>query len=162
MSGEIALPDNHRLVSLGGDSLVTIDERFAVPGAVLGYKAYSPEMCEQAVLLGAEGMSITEIAVGIGVTRSRLEKWAETHPEFGAALEFAQDVSQAWWEKQGRNGINGGKSFNAIAYTAVLRTRFRKDYSERVETLHKYDASEAFLKCVQAISGAAVSNGRSG
>jgi hypothetical protein len=114
---------------------------------------YAPWMCAVAVRLGASGRSRTEIAAELGIARSTLSSWAERFPDFGCAVEYAQDLAQAWWEEKGREGLHKGDSFNAYTYVNIMRCRFPKDYGRRgAERLHKYSSTDAFLRTVRAIS----------
>lgn len=81
--------------------------------------------------LGAQGYSVVEMAAEIGVSRNTLEvSWPAAHPDFLRALEAARDLSQAWWEKQGRDAIWADK-FQASLYSRSMAARFPKDWREK-------------------------------
>lgn len=66
---------------------------------------YYPEICEGFEDNFKQGQSILEVAVELGVARSTIYLWAKEHPEFSDALTRAREVSQAWWERQGRENL---------------------------------------------------------
>jgi hypothetical protein len=64
------------------------------------------------------------------VTRETLYEWARTHKEFSDALTLAREHSQAWWEKQGKDGL-GDPRFNANLWAKNMGPRFKQDWSEK-------------------------------
>ncbi len=76
-------------------------------------------------------MSVVEMAADIGVARNTLETlWPEAHPEFMEAFAHARDLSQAWWERQGRENLLADK-FQAQLYSRSMSARFPKDWREK-------------------------------
>jgi len=94
---------------------------------------YHPSMCEQAIRLGENGNSLTQIAVKLGIDKVTLLTWAELHPEFSTALKVAQDAAKAWWEDMGMIGLVSEK-FNAGVWSKSMSARFRDEYTERRQT----------------------------
>lgn len=91
---------------------------------------YKPEYCERVIELGREGMSVLEMAAEIGVSRVTLEEaWPAAHEEFLEAFARARELSQAWWEREGRTGLRADK-FNAQLYSRSMSARFPKDWRE--------------------------------
>lgn len=90
---------------------------------------YRPEYCEQVIELGRQGKSPAQIAAALDVARATLGNWAEAHPEFLAALTRAYDLSQAWFEDKGQEGL-GVQGFNANLWSKQVSARFRADYTE--------------------------------
>lgn len=90
---------------------------------------YDPAHCERVIELGQEGASIVEMACDLGVVRQTLYDWGKAHPEFLDALARAREVSQAWWEKIGREGMQK-KSIDAAIYSRSMAARFPKDWRE--------------------------------
>jgi hypothetical protein len=95
---------------------------------------YLPEYCEKVIELGAQGMSVVEMAAEIGVHRETLEEnWPAAHPEFSEAFTRARVLSQAWWEKQGRVNLllpPGAGAFNSSVWSRSMAARFPKDWRE--------------------------------
>lgn len=93
--------------------------------------SYEPSFCERVIELGREGFSIVEMAADLGVSRNTLEtNWPAAHREFLEALERARDLSQAWWEKQGRENLTADK-FQSALYSRSMAARFPKDWREK-------------------------------
>lgn len=102
--------------------------------------AYDPSFCEIAIEAGRIGKSKVSIAAEIGVTRNTLDNWAEDHPEFLSALKISQELSQSWWEEQGRVHLTeqygegaAGSKLNASLYSRSMAARFPADWRDKVE-----------------------------
>lgn len=91
---------------------------------------YDPEMCERVVALGREGASRAEVCYELGICFKTFRNWEEAHPEFLQATTQARQLSQGWWEKQGRKGI-WSREFNSSAYSLQVRNRFPDDWRDR-------------------------------
>jgi hypothetical protein len=94
--------------------------------------SYKPEYCDKVIELGKQGCSMVEIAVELGVPRTTMLSWADSHAEFSTALSMARDCAQAWWESTGRSGLVT-PSFNGFIWKTTMQARFRDDYTERKE-----------------------------
>ena len=91
---------------------------------------YDPKYCDRVIEMGREGYSVVEMCADIGVARNTLEsEWPERHEEFSKAFAHARELSQAWWERQGRLGLTADK-FNAQLYSRSMAARFPKDWRE--------------------------------
>lgn len=91
---------------------------------------YRDEYCERVIELGTQGKSHAQIAAALGVSRMSLYRWAETHKEFNSAITHARDLSQAWWEDRGQEGLTA-QLFNASLWAKSMSARFPDDYTER-------------------------------
>lgn len=92
---------------------------------------YREEYCAKVLELGAEGMSVVEMAADIGVARNTIEtEWPDKHPEFMEAFTRARELSQAWWERKGRENLLADK-FQAQLYSRSMSARFPKDWREK-------------------------------
>ena len=100
--------------------------------------AYLPEYCERVIELGREGMSVVEMAAEIGVHRETLEEnWPAANPAFSEAFTHARQLSQAWWERQGRVNLllaPGVGTFNGSVWSRSMAARFPKDWREKSTT----------------------------
>lgn len=95
---------------------------------------YKPEYCEQIIELGKQGKSIVQMACALGVVKQTLVNWANEHPEFLAAFNFAKQESQNWWETTGQIYLveaPGGPKINAGLYSRSMAARFPDDYREK-------------------------------
>ena len=133
------VPDEALLAvpGIGKASLKII--RQVYPKAAHRPTKYRPEFCLRVVELGADGMGRAEIAHELGTNRQTLHDWEAAHPAFADAMTRARDAALAWWEKQGRKGIWGGKAFNAQAYRLQVINRFPKDYRDKQEHRHSIE-----------------------
>jgi len=112
-------------------------KKYARPGQPTKYR---PEYCERVVELAANGSTLTSLAVELGVMRSTLYLWQETHAEFADACTRAREVALHWWEQTARNqtaGINNGNSGTLIF---AMKNQFPDDYRDRRE--HQVDAKQ--------------------
>lgn len=91
---------------------------------------YKPEYCQRVMEMGADGLSIAQMAHRLGVAKASLFDWAQVHPDFSTALTNAKTAAQSWWEDAGKTGIFAEK-FNAQAWKFIVSNRFKEEYSER-------------------------------
>lgn len=63
---------------------------------------YRKEFCDRVPELMADGASIEEVAADLGVSKVTLYSWAEKHSAFLNAIKKGEELSKAWWLKQGR------------------------------------------------------------
>jgi hypothetical protein len=94
---------------------------------------YDPKYCDDVLKMGAEGYSIMEMAAEIGVAVSTLkDEWPKAHEEFSAAFARARELSQGWWERQGRIALFADK-FQPALYSRSMAARFPDDWRESKE-----------------------------
>ena len=91
---------------------------------------YRPEYCARVVELGEQGMSKAQMAREFGIARCTLDDWAVKFPEFSAAFTRARDLSLAFWEDRGVEGL-GLQGFNSSLYARIMSARFPDDYREQ-------------------------------
>jgi hypothetical protein len=89
------------------------------------------EHCKIAIDLMSEGASITEVAAEIGVERKTLYNWMDKHPDFLHAIKRGEELSQAWWEKQGRTNLKD-QAFSYTGWYMNMKNRFK--WSDRLST----------------------------
>jgi hypothetical protein len=98
---------------------------------------YLPEYCEKVIELGRQGYSVVEMCAEIGVARATLEtNWPAAHSAFLEAFTHARELSQAWWETQGRTNLTADK-FQANLYGRSMAARFPADWRESKQVEHK-------------------------
>ena len=99
---------------------------------------YKPEFCDVVVNVGEEGETLVGMAEACDVSRETINEWIREHPEFSDAVKRGLQKSQAWWERQGRNGLLADK-FQASLYSRSMAARFPADWREtsRVESTGK-------------------------
>jgi hypothetical protein len=95
---------------------------------------YRPEYCEQVIAMGEQGYSVVEMCAELKVVRNTLvTEWPKANPEFLTALTHAKQLSQAWWERKGRDCLimgPGQGTFNASVWSRSMAARFPEDWRE--------------------------------
>lgn len=85
----------------------------------------------------SEGASLTSFAAEIGVARSTITLWIDTHPEFMASVNVAKAKCAAWWETVNRNiAVNGGGTGSAQACALGLKNMASDDWREKHAVEH--------------------------
>jgi len=93
---------------------------------------YDPKFCEVVEEVGSYGGWVSEMAEACDVHRSSLDEWASVHPEFSAAFTRAKQKAQAWFEREGREGLKAER-FNSALWAKQMSARHRDEYTERRE-----------------------------
>ena len=98
---------------------------------------YKPEFVQALEGLGSEGLSETSMAVRIGLDRQTMRGYADPNHasyvmEFSAALAREKEISQDWWEEEGRKSLHD-RTFQGNVWQYVLNNRFGRDYQARPE-----------------------------
>lgn len=106
---------------------------------------YNPEWVDTLPEMFAEGQSIVEVAVKLGLVKDTLYQYAKEHPDFSDALARGRLISQAWWEAQGRNNLQDiddydgetkqttRRKFNHSLWAKNVSCRFRADWTDKQE-----------------------------
>jgi hypothetical protein len=118
---------------------------------------YRPNFCVRVLELGALGKSRFQIGADLGVCQQTLYNWEQTHPEFLEATTYARELSQAWWENEGQDGLHdrrevtkdedGNKVTNHIAINSTMwakqvSCRFPDTYRQQQTVEHVGDPVE--------------------
>lgn len=115
---------------------------------------YDPKYCEEVLRMGAQGYSVVEMAAEIGVKRDTLEtNWPDKHPDFLEAFTQAMQLSQSWWEKQGRIALFADKFQNAL-WARSMAARFPKDWRESKNIDHSGQVAVESTKDTQELTKA--------
>jgi hypothetical protein len=94
---------------------------------------YQEAFCEAVIRMGEEGYSVVEMAAELGVHRDSLYEWEKVHPIFSDAFTRARQLTQAWWERQGRVNL-ATQGFNASLWAKNMGCRFKGDWTEKTQT----------------------------
>jgi hypothetical protein len=97
--------------------------------------------------LAEVGASLMEICVAVGIVRETAYDWMRPESdryckEFSDTIRAARAVSQAWWEKKGRENV-GNKDFNTALFNKQIAGRFPDDWRDTSTVRKQYlDDSE--------------------
>lgn len=91
---------------------------------------YIPHYCNVIIEAASEGKHIPGMMLAIGIkSKDTWYRWQKEHPEFKEAVEWAEIVSQAYYESLGHEGMLGKiDGFNATTYAMVMNNKFGQDY----------------------------------
>ena len=97
---------------------------------------YKPEMLEAIVKEMSQGASIIEVAALIGITKGTLYDWCSPasprfNQEFSDAIKKGVELSEAWWQRQGRVNL-GAERFSYTGWYMNMKNRF--GWSDKQET----------------------------
>lgn len=88
---------------------------------------YDPKMCDKVIELMSEGAALVEVAAELDITRETLNQWTKSNPVFSDAVKKGQELSEAWWLKQGRINLKTnpkGEQFNSTLWYMNMKNRF--------------------------------------
>lgn len=92
-------------------------------------------MCVTAEKVLSDGESLAGICAELGITRTTLYEWRDSHPDFREAVLRGLQKGQRTWEKIGKDGIQGKyEKFSAPSWIFTMKNRFRDDYAEEKDT----------------------------
>ena len=84
---------------------------------------YRSEMCTILEEMMREGASQIEVMAKLNITKETFNNWINEHDEFSESLELGKVLSQAWWEKLGRDNITNSKFKHPFWYMN-MKNRF--------------------------------------
>lgn len=84
---------------------------------------YDPSMCDDLIALFKEGASKAEIAAKLGICRDTFAEWEKSNPQFSEAVKKGVQLSEAWWQEQGRIALRE-KDFNSTLWYMNMKNRF--------------------------------------
>lgn len=96
-------------------------------------------MGAQLIELMREGASKAEVCAALGISFETLSVWRENRPEFSEALKAGERLSQAWWERLGREAASGARKIDAAVWIFNMKNRF--GWRDRRETEHTVKGS---------------------
>ena len=85
---------------------------------------YKPEMCETVIELMKEGASQYEVLATLGISEDTFYRWKKENEEFSESIKRGSQLSQAWWEKEGRISLDD-RQFNSTLWYMNMKNRFK-------------------------------------
>jgi hypothetical protein len=93
---------------------------------------YDPRYCDMLIAHMSTGKSFYSFGAICGVSKAALARWCDRHPEFKEAKEIGKLKALDKLEEAGLQGMHEGKSFNAMVWSFIMRSRFREEgYQDR-------------------------------
>lgn len=91
---------------------------------------YKPEFCNNIADVASQGGHIPAMMLSIGVkSKDTWYRWQREHSEFKEAVEYAELISQAYYEKLGLDACKGLiPNFSASTYAIIVNNKFSKEY----------------------------------
>ena len=101
---------------------------------------YNPEWVDVLPSMFAEGQSVLEVAVNLGISRDTFYEYCKLYPKFSDAATRGKEISQAWWERVGRENLHDSSEyqgtsvrFNDKLWAKNVSCRFRNDWTDKSE-----------------------------
>ena len=91
--------------------------------------SYRTKFCSRCIDAGAKGYSLTAFAGMLGISREKLDQWAECHPRFAEAIGAHKAKRAKFWEGElARIARDGGKTGSTTMVMFALRSLAAEDY----------------------------------
>jgi transposase len=85
---------------------------------------YDPAICDTLPNMFANGETIVEVCLALGISRRAFYDWKAKYPEFEAAVDQGMAISEAWWSKLGRAGAIGAQPVHPTLWIFNMKNRF--------------------------------------
>lgn len=113
----------------------------------IGDRKYAPELCDEILEHFAEGMTITQVCVMLGVTHQAFNDWRKKYPEFNQAAAFGLQIAQSLKEKTADKGVVGEiDNFNASMHKFLMAAQFKDAYGATEAPALDADAIQTALE----------------
>jgi len=105
---------------------------------------YKPEYCELIVKHMGEGNSIISFSFLVDAHVDTIYNWCKKHDEFFSAFKRAKAAEQLWYEKTGKNAMNGEiANFNSAVYIFHMKNKFQwTDRPQEIKVTHAIEQSK--------------------
>jgi len=88
----------------------------------------------------SEGASLQEIKAHFDISNTLHERWMGEEPEYKETIKRGKELSEAWWQKQGRVHLQN-KEFSATLWYMNMKNRFgwkdRQDITSDDKTINQ-------------------------
>lgn len=85
---------------------------------------YKPEMCKVVIDLMQEGASQQEVLATLDISNDTFYRWKKENAEFSETIKRGIQLSQGWWERQGRVSLKD-REFNYTGWYMNMKNRFK-------------------------------------
>ena len=104
---------------------------------------YKPEYADQLPMMFANGESVAEVCLQLGITRRAFYDWVEKYPEFSEAYSEGKLYSESWWNKLGRAGAAGKVDIQPTVWIFNMKNRF--GWVDRIEQKTDHTSSDGSM-----------------
>ncbi len=87
-------------------------------------KALGDELSIKLACMYKNGESNEEVVRKLGICKESFYKLVKLSPKFANSKKKGEALSQAWWNKLGREGSNGKRDINAAVWIFNMKNRF--------------------------------------
>lgn len=92
---------------------------------------YTKEMCDVVVALMKVGASKAEVCAELDICHETFQNYQTKHKEFSEAVKKGEQLSMAWWEREGRINLKE-KDFSYTGWYMNMKNRF--GWADKQET----------------------------
>ena len=85
---------------------------------------YKPSMCKVVIDLMQEGASQQEVLATLDISNDTFYRWKKENEEFSETIKRGVQLSQGWWERQGRVSLKD-REFNYTGWYMNMKNRFK-------------------------------------
>ena len=85
---------------------------------------YKPSMCKVVIDLMQEGASQQEVLAVLDISNDTFYRWKKENEEFSETIKRGVQLSQGWWERQGRVSLKD-REFNYTGWYMNRKNRFK-------------------------------------
>jgi hypothetical protein len=108
---------------------------------------YEPSMLKKIESMGKQGLSKTQIAARLDISRDTLYDWCKTNKEFSDAIKKAHLDAQDIWEQRLYDAAMGSTqddlSPNPTLMIFVMKNRFAEQWREKQTTEHEVSGAKS-------------------
>lgn len=114
-----------------------------------GHPTYTPDLVNKISEMFEDGSSITKVcAKKLKITRRTYYEWKEKYPDFKEAAEHGEELAEAFHEERLDAGVLNSENFGMSGQLFLMRSRFRKTYSEQKADEQKDALVQALVKTI--------------
>lgn len=104
---------------------------------------YKKEFARDLPKMFANGESVAEVCINLGVSRRAFYDWVEKHPDFAKAYDDGKLYAEAWWSKLGRAGAAGKVDIQPTVWIFNMKNKF--GWTDKTEQRVDHTSSDGSL-----------------
>lgn len=107
------------------------------------HSKYKKEFAEELPQMFANGESVAEVCIQLGVTRRAFYDWVEKYPDFADAYQDGKMHAEAWWSKLGRAGAAGKVDIQPTVWIFNMKNKF--GWVDRIEQKTDHSSTDGTM-----------------